>query len=50
MSDDRILPWVRKVNDQVRKIDEIAQSVHPSAWPEAMKDDIERFRKLAASK
>ena len=44
--EDEVLSWVKKVKDQARKIDEIAHSMHPSAWPEALKDDMERFKIL----
>jgi len=41
--------WVRRVNAQGLKMDAIADSMHPSAWPEALAADRERFRKLVAA-
>lgn len=40
--------WVSKVNRMAAEIDAAAASMHPSAWPEALATDFERFRKLAA--
>lgn len=46
---DRELCWVHRVNQLCREIDEIAASIHPSAWPEALADLHEKYRRLAKS-
>jgi hypothetical protein len=40
--------WVARVNNLAREMDEKAASVHPSAWPEMMKAENEKYRKIAA--
>ena len=39
--------WVAQINRLAREIDELADSLHPSAWPEQLKDYHERFRREA---
>lgn len=39
--------WVRKLNKLGREIDEWAASIHPSAWDEELKAEMEKWRKLA---
>ena len=39
--------WISSVNRLAREMDEQAASLHPSAWPEAMKEENEKFRKIA---
>lgn len=48
MSDDAVARWVAKVNRAGREMDELAASLHPGAWPEALAPHREAFRKLAA--
>lgn len=40
--------WVARVNALARKMDDQAASLHPSAWPEMMAADNEKFKCLAA--
>lgn len=40
--------WVAAVNKLAREMDEQAASVHPAAWPEMMKAQNDRFKKVAA--
>lgn len=44
---DAVDKWVQEINALGRKLDEEASAIHPSAWPEALKDDMERWKKLA---
>ncbi|MHB9144688.1 MAG: hypothetical protein ACYC5Y_05055 [Symbiobacteriia bacterium] len=46
---DAVDAWVRRVNQAARTLDETAAAIHPSAWPEALHDDMERFKRLAAA-
>jgi hypothetical protein len=46
--EEAIVKWVALVNKMAREMDEKAASVHPSAWPEMMKAENEKYRKLAA--
>jgi hypothetical protein len=46
---DRTEEWVRKLNTLAREMDETAQSLHPSAWPEALGPMNDRYRRLAAN-
>lgn len=46
---DAIETWVQRVNLTARALDEAAASIHPSAWPEALRDGMERFKRLAAA-
>lgn len=39
--------WVKALNDQARRLQEQESSIHPSAWPELLKDDIDRYIKIA---
>ena len=41
--------WVSRCNAMARELDDIAASIHPSVWPEAMKEMSEKFKKLAGS-
>lgn len=45
---DTVETWVRRINQLARSLDEAAAAMHPSAWPETLRDDIERFKRLAA--
>lgn len=45
---DAVDAWVHRVNQLARSLDETAAAMHPSAWPETLRDDIERFKRLAA--
>ena len=45
----RIDRWVASINRLARKMDEQAAAIHPSAWPELMKAENEKFRKLAGT-
>lgn len=45
---DETEAWVSKLNALARKLDEDASALHPSAWPEALKADTERWKQLAA--
>lgn len=38
--------WVRQVNEAARRLEEAASTIHPSAWPEALKDEIERYNRI----
>ena len=42
--------WVRRVNALARHADEIARTMHPSAWPELMQPYHEQFRTLAGAR
>lgn len=44
---DPVETWVRELNALGRKLDEEAASMHPSAWPEVLKADMDRWRELA---
>lgn len=44
---DKTEEWVSKLNALARKLDEDAAALHPSAWPEALKHDTERWKRLA---
>lgn len=44
---DAVDAWVRRVNQLARSLDEAGAAIHPSAWPEALGADIERFKRLA---
>lgn len=46
-SDAAVEAWVREVNRVGRKMDEWAEALHPSAWPEALGPQISRGRELA---
>lgn len=46
---DAIDAWVRRVNLAARNLDELAASMHPSAWAEALHEDTERFKRLAVA-
>jgi hypothetical protein len=39
--------WVRRVNELAREIDEIAASIHPSAWRETLEPEFRKFERLA---
>jgi hypothetical protein len=39
--------WVRRVNSLAREIDEIAASIHPSAWREALGPEFRKYERLA---
>lgn len=41
--------WVHQLNALSGLIDDAARSMHPFAWPEALKGDIEKWKRLAAS-
>lgn len=49
MTTDPVAAWVSRVNRLAAEIDATAASLHPSAWPEALAPDSERFRRLAAN-
>jgi hypothetical protein len=40
--------WVRRLHEIGDKMDETALSMHPSAWHEALKQDREKWQKVAA--
>ena len=39
--------WVRRLNAQARRMDEIAAGVHPGAWPEILAEENRRWREMA---
>lgn len=39
--------WVARCNAMARELDDTADSIHPSAWPEALKALQEKYRKVA---
>jgi hypothetical protein len=39
--------WVKQVNRLAREIDEIAASMHPSAWPEQLGELFRKYERLA---
>jgi hypothetical protein len=41
--------WVHQVNTLAAEMDEIAASMHPSCWPEALAPYREKYKRLAAS-
>lgn len=40
--------WVRRLNKLGRELDASAASMHPSAWPEALKRDREKWKKVGS--
>lgn len=39
--------WAKQVNKLARDLEDQSHAIHPSAWPEALGPDIERYRELA---
>ncbi len=39
--------WVSRINRLAREIDELAATIHPSAWPEALRELNEKWKKEA---
>jgi hypothetical protein len=47
VSDPATDAWVARVNKLALEMDELAASMHPSAWPEALKSLREKFEQVA---
>ncbi len=45
--DDAEAQWVHKVNELAKEIDQVAASMHPTAWSEELADLHRKFEKLA---
>lgn len=41
--------WARRLNAQGRRLDELAAGVHPSAWPELLALEREKWKRIAKS-
>lgn len=39
--------WIGRLNRLGRDLDATAASIHPSAWKEQLREDIERWRRVA---
>ena len=48
--DVQIEKWVCKINRLARSMDDAIDGVHPSTWPEMMREANEKFRKVARSR